>query len=103
MVFCVLLGSSSNLVQLSFYGMINYFGSKVVSRFTVGTAVSGLALVLLKVVITACFSPSQQLSIMPTVIYFSLSTLFNFFDLFLNIKLFQTNLFKESILKPLDE
>jgi ABC-type Co2+ transport system permease subunit len=49
------LGFFSNIVQLSFYGMINYFGQKTVSRFTVGTAVSGLSIMIVRAIITAGF------------------------------------------------
>jgi hypothetical protein len=59
MVNCLLLGMFSNVTQLSFFGMMNYFGSKVVSRFTIGTAASGLALIFLKMIITACFTNSD--------------------------------------------
>jgi hypothetical protein len=35
--------------------MINYFGGKTVSRFTVGTALSGLSVILLRAIVTAIF------------------------------------------------
>jgi hypothetical protein len=56
-------------------------------------------------IITASFtsSSSQSTSGVPNVVYYSLSVAFNFFNLYLNIRLFRTDLFKESILKPLEE
>lgn len=83
------LGFSNNLCQLSFFGMINYFGMLTVSRFTIGTAASGLMVILLRVIVTAIFGDNQA-NITPIVIYFCLSILFNFFDLFLNIKMFKS-------------
>jgi hypothetical protein len=49
------LGFFSNVVQLSFFGMINYFGEKTVSRFTVGTALSGLSVIILRAIVTSVF------------------------------------------------
>ncbi len=83
------LGFSNNLCQLSFFGMINYFGMLTVSRFTIGTAASGLMVILLRVIVTAIFGDDQA-NITPIVIYFCLSILFNFFDLFLNLKMFKS-------------
>lgn len=49
------LGFFSNIVQLSFFGMINYFGEKTVSRFTIGTGLSGLSLIMLRAIVAAVF------------------------------------------------
>jgi len=46
-----LLGLSANMSQLTFFAMINYFSEKVVSWFTVGTAVSGLFVTTLRLII----------------------------------------------------
>jgi hypothetical protein len=95
------LGFFSNVVQLSFFAMINYFGKKTVSRFTVGTALSGLALIILRAIITAIFGTVNSENIVPIVVYLSISVLFNLFDMYLNISLFQTEEFAIKIEKPL--
>lgn len=83
------LGFFNNFVQLSFFGMINYFGMQTVSRFTIGTAASGLMVIVIRAIITAIFGDDQS-NIVPIVIYFCLSIAFNFFDLWLNLRLFKT-------------
>ena len=47
LVCCFVMGIASNFAQLSFFAMINYFGEKTVSKFTIGTAGSGLLLTTL--------------------------------------------------------
>ena len=69
------LGLTNNLCQLSFFGMMNYFGMETVSKFTIGTAVSGIMVVLLRAIITGIFGDNQDNTI-PIVIYFGLSILF---------------------------
>jgi hypothetical protein len=90
MVGTFIVGFFSNLAQLSFFAMINYFGSKTVSRFTIGTAASGLALIILRAIITIGFGGNDPGNIIPIIIYFSISCLYNFLDLFLNIQMFKT-------------
>ncbi len=50
---CLILGLSGNLTQLSFFAMLNYLTGTVVSRFTVGTAMSGLSLNIAQILIIA--------------------------------------------------
>lgn len=85
-----LLGFFNNLAQLSFFAMINYFGMQTVSRFTIGTAASGLMVIILRAIITGIFGDSQS-NVAPIVVYFCLSIAFNIFDLILNIRLFKTD------------
>lgn len=49
--FCV--GLFGNIAQLSFYGMINFLGFSVVSRYTIGTAAGGLFINILRIIIVA--------------------------------------------------
>lgn len=83
------LGFFNNIAQLSFFAMINYFGMIVVSRFTIGTAASGLLVIVLRAIITAIFG-AEISNVVPIIIYFSLSVVFNIFDLILNLRLFRT-------------
>lgn len=94
---CAMLGFSNNMCQLSFFAMINYFGMIVVSRFTIGTAASGLMIILVRAVVTGIFGADDQGNIVPITIYFAIAIVFNFFDLFLNLKLFNTSEYKEKI------
>lgn len=83
------IGFFNNLCQLSFFAMINYFGMQTVSRFTIGTAASGLMVILLRAIITLIFGDNQS-NVIPIIIYFCLSIAFNIFDLILNLRLFKT-------------
>jgi len=95
---CFFVGIFSNFTQLSFFGMINYFGGATVSRFTIGTAASGLMLIVLRAIITAAFqSGDDSSSVVPVLIYYALSVIFNFFDLSLNMKLFKTETYQQNI------
>lgn len=96
MVTCFFIGFFNNFAQLSFFGMINYFGGETVSKFTIGTAASGLSLILLRAVITASFSSNPD-SVIPIMIYFVLSVAFNVFDLVLNLRLFSSHEYTEKI------
>jgi uncharacterized membrane protein YvlD (DUF360 family) len=85
LLFCALLiGISANLSQLSFFAMINYLSQEVVSKFTVGTAVSGLFITVVRMIVLAIFGPDNTL-VTPIIIYFAMALAFNTFDLFMNI------------------
>ena len=49
------IGCGANMSQLTFFAMINYLSQKVVSIFTVGTAVSGLFMIIVRIILTAIF------------------------------------------------
>lgn len=51
LAFCV--GFFSNIAQLSFMGMMNFFGDSTVSRYTIGTAAGGLSINILRVILVA--------------------------------------------------
>lgn len=50
---CFLLGAGSNMYQLTFFAMINYLSESVVSKFTIGTALGGLGITSLRMIIVA--------------------------------------------------
>lgn len=89
-ILCFVIGFVSNLVQLSFFAMINYFGFKTVSRFTIGTAVSGLSLIILRAVITAGFGSDHPDNMAPFLVYFLIAILFNMWDLYLNLRMMKS-------------
>lgn len=65
-----------------------------VSRFTIGTAVSGLMIILVRAGVTGIFGAEDRGNIVPIAIYFGIAILFNIFDLFLNLKLFKTKAYE---------
>lgn len=84
------LGFSANMTQLSFFAMINYFGKETVSKFVIGTAASGLLIMLIRAAVTGIFGAEDQGNIAPIAIYIGITIVFNIFDIYLNFRLFQT-------------
>ena len=91
-----LIGIGGNISQLTFFAMINYLSQNVVSKFTVGTAVSGLMITLIRLVITAIFGSSNA-SLAPIIIYFVIAIAFNTFNIFLNIYFCKSEVYKHKI------
>lgn len=81
-IICMILGISSNAVQLSYFAMINFTPTKVISRFTIGTALSGLLLTILRMLITAVAGIAPH--VLPICLYFSLACGCHISDLLLN-------------------
>ena len=90
--FCI--GFGANLSQLSFFAMINYLSWEVVSKFTVGTAVSGLFMVLVRIIITLFFGTDDNSSFLPILIYFVIALSVNTADIFMNIKFCKSDVYK---------
>lgn len=86
---CLLLGIGSNLYQLTFFAEINYLSESVVSKFTIGTAVSGLFITTLRMMIVAVAGTNNELAF-PIILYFIIAILFNFFTLFSNLTFFRS-------------
>lgn len=91
-----LIGVSANLSQLSFFAMINYLSQEVVSKFTVGTAISGLFITAIRLIILAIFGPDDK-AILPIIIYFIIAIIFNTLDLFMNITFCKSHVYKHKI------
>lgn len=81
-ILCIIVGISSNVVQLSYFAMINFVPEKVISAFTLGTAFSGLFLTILRMIITAIAGTKPHFA--PIFIYFLIACVLQIFDLFLN-------------------
>jgi len=92
----LLIGIGSNLGQLSFLAMINYLSQGVVSKYTVGTAVCGLLITIVRMVMLAIFGPDNTL-ILPIIIYFAVAMAFTTFDLFINIAFGKSTVYKVKI------
>jgi hypothetical protein len=96
LVISFIIGVGANLTQLSFYAMINYLSQDVVSKFTIGTAVSGLFIAVVRAVLTAIFG-SDNTSSTPTIIYFVIAIAFITFDLVLNYYFCKSSVYKHKI------
>lgn len=97
MLFCAFsIGIGSNLSQLTFFAMINYLSQNVVSKFTVGTAVSGLFMTGVRAIITLIFGVEDKSST-PIIIYFIIALVFNVMDMILNIYFCRSNIYKHKI------
>jgi small-conductance mechanosensitive channel len=53
------MGIGSNLAQLSYMAMFNYLSQDVVSKYTVGTAVSGLVITGIRALITLIYGAAN--------------------------------------------
>lgn len=84
MAFCFVQGLGGMLSQLTFYAMINYLSENIVSKFTIGTAISGLVIVFFRVILALIFG-TNSVSNVPIVLYFSVAIIFNTLDMVLNI------------------
>ena len=90
------MGVGANLSQLTFFAMINYLSQDVVSKYTVGTGLSGLLITMIRIIILASFG-ADNTSIAPIKIYFSIAIVFNTFDLFLNIHFCKSEVYHQKI------
>ena len=90
------IGIGANLTQLTFYAMINYLSQDVVSKFTIGTAVSGLFIAITRAILTAIFGSDNPSSV-ATIIYFVIAIAFITFDLFLNVYFCNSSVYKQKI------
>ncbi len=69
----------------------------MVSKFTIGTALSGLSITVLRMIIVAIAGTNDELTF-PIVIYFIIAILFNFFTLFSNLTFFRSREYKTKIM-----
>lgn len=96
MSFCFVQGLGGMLSQLTFYAMINYLSLNIVSKFTIGTAFSGLVIVFFRIILTLIFG-TNSISSSPIVLYFTLAIIFNTIDMFLNIYFCKSEVYKSKI------
>lgn len=94
-VLCIIVGISSNIVQLSYFAMINFVPEKAISAFTLGTAFSGLSLTILRMIITAIGGTKPLFG--PIFIYFLIACVVQMVDLVLNNKFCRSQYFIEKI------
>ena len=94
---CFLLGVGANSFQLTIFAMINYLSESAVSKNTIGTALSGLGLTSLRMIIIL-FAGTDNSNSTPIIIYFIIAILFNFFTLFSNLSFLKSREFKIKVL-----
>ena len=76
--------------------MINYLSQEVVSKFTVGTAISGLLITGIRAIILA-ISGTNNDSSTPIILYFAIAIFFNTLDMIMNIKFCNSQVYKHKI------
>ncbi len=69
----------------------------MVSKYTIGTAVGGLCITSVRMIIVAIAGADDKLNLIPIVIYLLIAIGFNFFDLFLNVKFCKSHTYKTKI------
>lgn len=86
------IGMSSNVFELTILSMVNYLSRSVVSKYTIGTALSGLSVNILRIIILSIAGPHNK-SILPIVIYFSTAVVFNLTGMFLNVSFIKSGIY----------
>lgn len=84
-----IMGLGSNTYQLTFFAMINYLSESVVSKFTIGTALSGLSITVIRMIIVA-IAGADEGDTTPIIIYFIIAICFNVFTLQQNVTFFKS-------------
>ena len=77
--------------------MINYLSRSVVSKFTVGTAISGLFMIVVRSILLAIFGTDDHKSFAPILVYFSIAILFNSLDIVMNMAFCRSEVYKLKI------
>ena len=91
-----LAGIGGNLTQLTFFAMINYFSEKVVSWYTVGTALSGLLITFFRLIVIAIFGPDNKSSA-PIIVYFVIGIAFQTCNILVNVAFCRSKEYKRKV------
>jgi hypothetical protein len=83
LITCLMIGVSGNIVQLSYFALINYVSDKIISRFIIGTAISGFGLTVIRMFILAV-SGTKIKSILQIILYFAIAIALLLFDILVN-------------------
>lgn len=78
------------------YAMINYLSADVVSKYTVGTAVSGLFITAIRAIVLAVAGDDRS-AIMPTIIYFCIAIGVNMCVIVMNIFFCRSEVYRDKI------
>jgi hypothetical protein len=90
---CLIIGISGNAIQLSYFSMINFVSERVISRFTIGTAVSGLGLNIIRM-ITVAIAGTKTHSALPILVYFTVAAVVLLIDIYLNTHFCMSKFYK---------
>lgn len=90
------IGIGSNINEVTQYAMINYLSAEVVSKYTVGTAVSGLFITTIRAVILAV-TGSENNGYVPAVIYFAVAIGVNICAIAMNIYFCKSEVYRDKI------
>lgn len=100
-IICLLLcgatGFASNITQLSCYALINFMTFDIVSLFNQGMAVSGLVMIFIRMMILGVRGAADSNNFSSIIIYMVLTILVNTLDIFLNIKFFASDYYKDDV------
>jgi hypothetical protein len=91
-----MIGIGINLFNLTVFAMINYLSQDVVSKCTIGTAVSGLAITGIRTIIVLIYG-STDTSNTPIIIYFGIVIVVNTINMVLNIFFCKSSVYKHKI------
>ena len=91
------LGLGGNVSQLTYFAMINYLSREVVSKFTVGTAISGLFMIIVRSIILGIFGTDENESFIPILIYFAIAIGVNSLDIVMNLTFCRSKVYKHKI------
>ena len=77
--------------------MINFLDWKVISKFNVGAAVSGVFMVIVRMILVLIFGSGEKTSSIPSMIYFIIAITVNTIDIFMNVYFCRSDVYKEKI------
>lgn len=87
---CAAIGIFNNVAQLSFFALINFMSLDIVNIFNQGTALSGLTMVVLRIIILSIKGTDSN-NFGSIIIYMVLTIVINTCDIVLNIKFFNSD------------
>lgn len=94
--FALVIGIGANINEITIYAMINYLSVEVVSKYTIGSAFSGLFITAIRTVILA-IAGSDNSQISSAILYFSLAIAFNILAIALNVYFCSSQIYKEKV------
>lgn len=91
------IGLGANLSHLTFFAMINYLDWHVISKFNVGAAVSGVFMVIVRMILVLIFGSAEKTSAIPSMIYFIIAITVNTVDIFMNVSFCYSDVYRTKI------
>jgi len=85
LLICLIIGISGNTVQLCYFAMINFVSEAAISKFTIGTAINGLGLIILRMIMLAIAGVHSR-SVASILLYFAIAIVALSLDFVLNVK-----------------